>query len=54
MYDLVDAPGRYVDILGEAILADPKRGEELLLKNLSGVDGRSFLTYMSLRPVIVC
>jgi hypothetical protein len=37
--DFVDPPGRHADILGQLVLADLQRLQELLEKNLTGRGG---------------
>jgi hypothetical protein len=39
MHDLVDAAWRYIDCLGDPVLRDPHRFEELGQKDLAGVGG---------------
>lgn len=42
---LVDAPRRDADALGETILADAQRAEKLLQEDLAGMDGRKLLRH---------
>jgi hypothetical protein len=53
MDDLVDASGGYAESFGQTVLCEGKRLEELLVEDLSGVNGRkSFSGHVGLLVVV--
>jgi hypothetical protein len=52
VHDLVDPARRNIDVLGQAILADPQGRQELLEQDLPGMDGRESLGHHLLLVVV--